>query len=378
MSKSSALKGAIQNLKINAPFDLRKQGQVGLKPPAVPVPKAPQPQAQIPQVQMSKSEPPQKEVPRRKGYFRVRHDAFADRLLRDLSGDAFRLFLWMSSLAWRYPDSDGSVRASVGFIERGTGISHATISRALAQLRKQSLVELLESDFKRGNLWKISSIAVQGPENEPPQFEPPLDKGRGTSKGESSDLNLRQEAPQFEGEVRNTLKKESKNSLSSVRDGKLREYFEQLKPARKAESELQAFWELRAEYCEVDLALCLEHLLQRGVPGSGDPCHSPMAYLSRAIGQIIRDAKAAQEQRQALEVKVQTKLKREQEHAATEVQEEMEFLRREASFVAAFPSQEAQRVEIARYLERYPYFNSDGFMSRRLAIHAWWNANGRT
>ena len=109
------------------------------------------------------------------GYFQLCHSVFRDPKLRDLPGDAFRLYLWLSSQGWRFRDSDGSLRASVSFITEATGMPHATVSRALKPLREVRLIELLETDFKRGNRWRVTPRAAwnisggKGPQREVPQ-----------------------------------------------------------------------------------------------------------------------------------------------------------------------------------------------------------------
>src|SRR5262249_11797153 len=79
----------------------------------------------------------------------------------------------------------------------------------LKTLKDLALVTLLETDFKRGNVWKISPAALtgHGPDNptEPgdkpprikvPQNEAPQNQREAASKRESSSLNLREELPQ--------------------------------------------------------------------------------------------------------------------------------------------------------------------------------------
>ncbi|MGK5086514.1 hypothetical protein WDW86_03055 [Bdellovibrionota bacterium FG-2] len=142
------------------------------------------------------------------GYFQLAHSVFRDRKLRDLSGDSFRLYLWLSSQGWRFPDSDGTVRASIGFITEALGMPHATVSRALKILRETKLIQLVQTDFKRGNLWRITAQAVwsppdgkvpQGkpPRNEAPPPSPPPPSNRG-----GSHLSLSRKPPQIEVEIR--------------------------------------------------------------------------------------------------------------------------------------------------------------------------------
>ena len=64
------------------------------------------------------------------GYFQLSHSVFRDPMLRALPGDTFRLYLWLTTQGWRFPDSDGSLRASVSFITEATGMRTAPLSSA--------------------------------------------------------------------------------------------------------------------------------------------------------------------------------------------------------------------------------------------------------
>ena len=80
-----------------------------------------------------------KAPPLMEGYFKFSHGVFQNPILRDLSGDSFRIFLFLSSRAWQFPDSTGEVRASYSFIEMNTGVSVAQIKRSLSQMRDLGL-----------------------------------------------------------------------------------------------------------------------------------------------------------------------------------------------------------------------------------------------
>jgi hypothetical protein len=59
---------------------------------------------------------------------------------------------------------------------------------------------------------------------------------------------------------------------------------------RKRKAELQAYHDLLSEFPEQQVAQCLEYLLKSGIPKTGEACHSPMAFLSKAmnLGNNIR------------------------------------------------------------------------------------------
>jgi DNA-binding transcriptional ArsR family regulator len=183
------------------------------------VPQFEEPQNQQTQVEQAESMPTG-------GFFKLSHNVFQEPLLRKLSGDCFRLFLWLSARGWRFPTSGGEVRASVRFMEDHTGMGHATISRSLKTLKEAGLLTLLETDFKRGNLWRVSSLACgghRGPEDLPPRSEVPRNERAqkdnvATSKRESSSLKMREEAPQTECNIR-SIKKEKNNSEKAEKIG---------------------------------------------------------------------------------------------------------------------------------------------------------------
>lgn len=182
---------------------------------------APQPAAACPEV-------PQNEAPHREngapqGFFKLSHSVFAEPLLRELSGDCFRLFLWLSSRAWRYPTSGGVVRASVGYIELHAGMSHATISRGLKALKEKGLITVLEVDFKNGNLWQVSALACGHPgnDNRPPRSKAPQNEAAqiadsGASKNESHSLKMRVQPPQNEQDLRSFKKVKKLKEVARV------------------------------------------------------------------------------------------------------------------------------------------------------------------
>jgi hypothetical protein len=304
-------------------------------------------QIEAPHSELTQNEAAQQEVPRLSGYFRLSHALFGDAAVRRLSGDSFRLFLWMSCQAWRFPDSDGTLRASVSFIELGTGISHATISRCLRQLKAEGLVSLVQTDFKRGNLWKVSRVA---------QPEVPQSESAPSSNQESTCLKTSKEVPHFEGQPR-TFKKfqETKNSLSAaIANKSLREYFASIAEPRKRKSELMALQELLGAYSEADILIATRHVQAHGIGERGEPCHSPMAFLAKAIESVLvkaREASQAADMARSREVAARERQRLESER---EKQEQQELDRKLREFDQAFPDSGEQRRVIQRLTQAIP------------------------
>ena len=230
------------------------------------------------------------------GYFQLSHSVFHDPVLRDLPGDTFRLYLWLSSQGWRFPDSDGSLRASVSFITEALGMPHATVSRGLKLLREKQLISLIETNFKRGNSWQITPKAAWVPvagklsQREASRLEAPHRGLTAPSNRGGNHLNLSKKPPQSEAETRNTIPfKKLENSLSNATPNVIRDYLESIKPPRKRESEQACYFQLNLAYKADEITEALRFVRERGVPSSGEPCHSPMAFLTRAMSEVLAE-----------------------------------------------------------------------------------------
>lgn len=97
--------------------------------------------------------------PSQNGFFMLSRNIFT---VHGLLGDTFKLFLWMSSKAWGYQNSQGTVRASIWYMHDQTDISISTVIRAIKRLQSLELIKLIERNFKKGSLWAVSPIAFGG------------------------------------------------------------------------------------------------------------------------------------------------------------------------------------------------------------------------
>lgn len=251
---------------------------------------------EAPQLEFPHSEVPefQKEGGAGGGFFMLSHRTFSNPTLQRLSGDCFRLFLWLSTRAWRFRKSNGTLRAAVSYIEQDTHMSHATISRGLRTLQDLDLVRLVETNYKKGNLWWVKPVAWGGapPEHEFPHFDPPQKKGpqiqrAAPTKRENESLKSRKREPQFEGQIRSI-----KNLKNLSQEGALLvERLEKISAPRKRECEAAALEALLKIHAPSTVLDCVTILEKHGVLGTGEPCHSPFRYLLAAIDDVLRAAK---------------------------------------------------------------------------------------
>lgn len=347
-----------------------------------------------PRSESAQSEPPQNEIAQNKGpqfkapqneqpqiekasvnglgFFKLSDRTFSSPQLQKLSGDCFRLFVWMSSKAWRYQNSDGTLRASIGYIESATGMSHATISRCVKALRDEGLIKLLENDYKRGNLWKISPVALggSGPGDMPPQFEPPQNEGPqketvAASKRGGSSLNLRAKPPQNEGEIRNIEYIE----ISQKGAGPLFARISKLRAAEKQKSERESLNTLLKTYSGEELESAVTYLEKHGILGSHAPCHSPFRYLVSAADDVLKAVSknrlVARVTPPARDVDVETS-KRQADEAMMAFESELTSPERE-SFVQQYVQKEFN----------WGYLPKKELLSRLVAVHWYSQRHGQ-
>ncbi len=129
---------------------------------------------------------------------------------------------------------------------------------------------------------------------------------------------------------------------------------------------------LRHDFGEEQIEACLTYLRERGVPGSGSPCHSPMGFLSKAMGQVWSEVQIEQ----AKQVKIESATKMAQELAKRKTEEEATIERdarlSEEAFATTYPAPHAQNEVVAQYAKRFPMLGRNGPALRGLAVAAWW------
>jgi hypothetical protein len=177
-----------------------------------------------------------------------------------------------------------------------------------------------------------------------------------------------------EGRIKRDPKEKTKNTLSAQTPA-LRDYLANVKPFGKRESERRAFEGIRLDYSEEQIGACLERLQAKGLPGSGATCHSPMGFLSKAMGQIL--AEVEQERGTRVRAAEQARLDAEERgrRLAAEIAVDRELELREQAFTRAYPDAEDQVQVIFRYGARFPMIPREGPALRSLAIGAWWAEN---
>lgn len=163
------------------------------------------------------------------------------------------------------------------------------------------------------------------------------------------------------------------NSLSGT---EIKNYLDQIPLNRKRQSEERELFEILKAYSEGQVAVCLSYVQAKGLGGAGAPCHSPMAYLAKAMGGVLPQATLWAEKRGKEEASKQqdslaARIASEQE-AKAEALERERAERATAEFAKCFATQEAQDEAIKAHVPvggggatASPFF-------RKLAILRWY------
>lgn len=374
----SELKQAIQGLGIGRKFKLRSPPPLSFQAPEarqIEVPRTEVPQAEPPQIEGASVGPA--------GFFRLAHAVFGDLQLRDLTGEEFRIFLWLSTRAWQFPDSDGRLRASVSYIQRGLGSSPASIERALRSLQAKKLLRLAVRDFKLGNLWEVSPKAVdRGPpggargrgewhqievsQNGGAQSEAPQTDPAAPSSCVSSPRAMMEQPPQVEAEVRTSKNSQERQERTprvravQVQDfgPKVLAYFDRPMPSRQRDREARAFAELRLTYSPEQIDRALAWVKSHGLPGSGQPVHSPLQFLAVGIASVPGMLEQPE--------------RRDHRPSVSTIDDGLDQAAR--AFAAAHPTPSDQQAAIDSYRLGAPGLRLGGRLVRELAIANWWRS----
>jgi len=331
-----------------------------------------------------------------KGFTKVPHSLL--RMTTPFS-EPIDFMIYMHLFTYSYGWDRSTASMGLNQLERYTRAGRNTVKRSLERLITEGWIECIEEyeHSRMSRKWKVRH--PDAAPKDPAQEETTGSKMDTVQIGQSPEQTLRgSKMDSVTGSIldpfiEHSPKELPKNSLSRVgaREGGgldqpggeceeftepvLRDYFgsKALAP-RKRQSEFAAFCELREGYPEQSIALCVEYLAAKGLPSSGEPCHSPMAFLSRAMGEVLALASERDRKRSEATDRVRVEEMRAQEAAAHAERAEVEFRAKEQAFIRAFPDAEMQEREIGRLAAGLSPFIKDPAVVRRIVIGGWVNA----
>jgi len=288
-------------------------------------------------------------------------------------------------------------------LERYTGAVRNTVRKSIERLTHQGWIECVEEyeASRMSRKWKVRAIGeshLTEPSPTTGSNSDPVKNSPGQNLTRTGSKNDPVTGSKFDPYKESSNKENSKNSLSRVHAGAsasvretaagspesgeglvggignetLREYFAQASMTpRKRHSELQAYHELRHGFEDAQIAACVEYLSRKGLPGSGEHCRSPMAFLSKAMGQVLGLVHAEATKRDEAQARVERKRLAHESRLQAEVDEIQAERTREESFEKAFPTAEDQARAVARYGADFRMFARSPILLRKLAIGVW-------
>lgn len=304
-----------------------------------------------------------------KGYTRIPNPV----LMRLVTGDFTRNEIKVALIIARFTISFRREFAPLSkkVLERQTGLRGAAILDAVSGLVKKGLIQKQQGNQYRPNmLGLILPEAWEGPghptkketgpaissahpkntspsenskiENHPVAEKPPhpqvvnLAQGEGTNSTSFKDIN----------------KYKNNNSLSEI-PKTLQDYFQNLKPLKKRESEWKALEELKRDYQVHDIVDCLALLKRRGVRaghwGEFQACHSPMAYLAKAMNEVLLEVVRSRNMKSLEETRPDREVQQKNKELELKKLEAQQWLGKVQAFERAYPSREAQQEKISYY-----------------------------
>jgi phage replication O-like protein O len=297
------------------------------------------------------------------GYTRLPNTLLMSMLVGDLGKNEVRLLLLIARLTISFDRE--FVKLSKTVVKRYTGMQGRSMLDAFAVLEERKLIRKVTGDHKSPNQYALTTeITTAGP-------------------NPGSKRTQVQNAPQVQkgtqGWVQNEPPRKDnleiyKNSLSQE-PAVIREYFARAMPCRKRESELKAFEELKRDYSAQDVAEALA-CLQRGRSGANGTAlvyHSPMAYLAKAMGEVMAEVQKQRQERAAAATRTAREVEARRQQLADEAREAALVAEQERAFAMAYPDEAQQREVLTQLLKGTP-FKPESRMGRIMALGKWWEA----
>jgi len=303
----------------------------------------------------------------RTGFTRISNEMLLDMLEGDLSKSEIKILLLISRFTTSFQKEFAPLSKAV--IERYTRLQGKSVLDAMGGLEEKQLIQKRKGDERSPNQLGLAKKYAVGDAKNTQSKKPSGDDFRAQGNSCAGD--------NFSSHFKDSNKYINKYSLSQTCES-LKTYFENLKPKAKRDEEVRNFGELKSDFSEEQIQLCLEYLQKHGSLKTGEVCHSPMAYLAKAIGQVLPLAQEAIEKAQNT-ARREAAFQHEQELKRRE-EAESERLMQEAhrAFAERFPSPEQQEKELSELISKH--FASSVVprsLLSRIAIQRWFEVESR-
>lgn len=256
------------------------------------------------------------------GWLPLQCDIFKPPVFTDLAPTAFKIYMYMTFLAWRYPVAPNCIRAAIPYLTTGTGVKKDAILSNIDLLEEAGLVKTVKVDKRNGNVYWVNPgyIAPLKKNSENPTAELKNNNKSGQkSEFQSTENQNSANPPSEDGESSDsTLKNRSQSSEKPNKDYTLLEsskltytqaskseskiitsYLESIEAPGQHASESDFFKKLLAtgKLSVEIIEIAYRDLKSNGIR-PGEPCHLPMKFLySNGQAFLDRARKTLEKQR---------------------------------------------------------------------------------
>ena len=303
----------------------------------------------------------------------------------------FMVYLHLFSYSYGFNRSTASM--SQAQLERFTGAAKNTIKRSLERLAEDGWIKMLE-DFEHARMSRKWRVFL------PEDRHGPRPGRRGSNSDTvKSGQNQKQTASLSKSDTvtvskmdpykERIHKEKSENSLSLVKQNsevnKRKPMGESCRNASRITSNRSSrnvndgakmgcvFGTPAGLWARRHWRYCVTWLLESGLPGSAEPCHSPMAFLaSGGIARVFAVVQEDRAKRERAEARESQAIEQERRRRQEEAREAEEAAEREEAFRREFPTVEAEAQAMVQYGASFPTLDPTGALLRNLAIMAWY------
>lgn len=309
----------------------------------------------------------------RSGYTRIPNSILMDLLSGEYSPVEMKIILLVARMTIGFKNRPYAP-LSKRVIETLIGSQGGSILQALQKLEKAGVLKKIAGDQMNPNQFGLNfddKVFDSDPNRRTWGEKTTRDENITQVKKESQGVKTPNNKDNYINNNKNII------SLSNI-SIHLKEYFSNLKPQSKRESEYRQYQILREDFTDEQIIQSLSFLQENGLLHSGQHCHSPMAYLSQAIVQVLKAAQQKYEKHEKVAESQRIQNMREVEMRENQRREDAEIEIREKAFNEAFPTPVKQQEAISHFSKQYGGFFKSKEMTRSLAIVAWWNSNQKT
>ena len=311
------------------------------------------------------------------------YDAIPGVLLREvgLFENPFDFMIYLHLFSKSYGYGRNTCDMGLKHLETFTGLSRNSVKKSLERLVKKRWIKMI-SDYEYARAtrkWRVFTPYELGLSKKPVFEETGSSHDTVTVRHCHDMTQTESSVDPLTGSRRDTYKevqeRNFKESSLSELPEKLRKYFSELKPQSKRESEWQAFLEIQKDFKPTDIADCLAYLQESGILG-GATCHSPLAYLAKAMSEILATVESTRERKRRI---VETASRAEEAIRVQEresAREAQEWEEKERAFNRAFPGEDRQ-IEVVTELCRGMPFRAKSQAGRTYAVGEWWDRLNR-